>query len=326
MDGFGRVAAEAAYRAAAGNRLSKWPGRATGRIEPVCRPAVTPSFAIPPGATVFTIGSCFARHVETALAAHGLNLPTLAFRVPRAELWAGTGMMTGILNKYTPFSMLNEVEAAAAGDAAERFLIEAGDDLWWDGQLHTTEAVPLARAIKRRAKVRALHADTIRASAAVVVTLGLIEAWWDEEAGVYLNDTAPRALVERHPGRFFFEVLGPDKVFVAVDRLVAAIRRLNPAGHILMTVSPVPFVRSFVGGDAITANAYGKAVLRVAAEAASRTWPQVDYFPSYEGVTSSDRQAAWEDDLVHVRTEMVAAQVAAMVAAYVAPDVAGAAA
>ncbi len=325
MDGFGRVAAEAAYRTAAGNRLSKWPGRAAGRIEPVCRPAATPSFALPPGATVFTIGSCFARHIETALAAHGLTVPTLAFRVPRAELWAGTGMMTGILNKYTPFSMLNEVEAAAAGDEAARFLIEAGDDLWWDGQLHTTEAVPLARAVKRRAKVRALHADTIRASAAVVVTLGLVEAWWDEAAQLYLNDTAPKALVDRHPGRFFFELLGPDKVFAAVDDLVAAILGLNPAARILMTVSPVPFVRSFAGGDAITANAYGKAVLRVAAEAASRKWPQVDYFPSYEGVTLSDRRAAWEDDLVHVRPEMVAAQVAAMVAAYV-PDAAESAA
>ncbi len=134
MTGFDRIAAEDAYRATLSTRASKWPDRAGGRIEPLCLPAIRPSFSIAPGATVLTIGSCFARHIETALAGHGLDIPTLAFRVPKSELWAGTGMITGILNKYTPFSMLNEVEATTRDDDGRRFLIESGDGLYWDGQ------------------------------------------------------------------------------------------------------------------------------------------------------------------------------------------------
>ncbi len=268
---------------------------------------------------MFTIGSCFARHIELALDRHGLTVPTLAFRVPKTELWAGTGMVTGILNKYTPFSMLNEVEATTRDDDGRRFLIESGDGLYWDGQLHTTESVPLDRALKRRAKLRTLYADAIARADVVIVTLGLIEAWWDEAEQLYLNDTAPRALIDRYPGRFFFETLSIDRTMDAVMRLVALLHDLNPAARMLLTVSPVPFARSFSGGDAITANAYSKAALRVAAEAAVRAHAHVDYYPSYESVTQSDRAAAWEDDLVHVRMDMVAANVARMVDAYVGP-------
>ncbi|MBU3076995.1 GSCFA domain-containing protein [Sphingomonas quercus] len=323
--GFGRIAAEEAYRATLSTRAAKWPGRGEARAEPICRPAFTPGFTIGRDASVFTIGSCFARHIEQALAGHGLTIPTLDFRVPKAELWAGTGMITGILNKYTPLSMLNEVAALDWAEGEERrFLIQAGEDAWWDGQLHTTEMVTLERALKRRAKIRDLYARAIDGSAVVIVTLGLVEAWFDREAGLYLNDTAPRALVERYPGRFQFETLAPDAVIAAVDRLVARLHARNPAAHLLMTVSPVPFARSFSGGDAMTANAYSKAVLRVAAECAVRAWPHVDYFPSYESVTMSDRALAWEDDLVHVRDELVAANVARMVAAYVEGEAEGA--
>lgn len=313
---FARVPAEDAYRATIRQRASKWPDRSSSRIEPVCLPAIAPGFTIPPGAAVFTIGSCFARHIELALAERGFRVPTLDFRVPKSELWAGTGMITGILNKYTPFSMLNEIEALGHDDDGARFLIDAGDDLWWDGQLHSQETVTSERGLRRRARLRDLYAGAIAESGVVIVTLGLIEVWWDEAAGLYLNDTVPRALVDRHPGRFFFETLAVDKVIDAVMRLIAALHARNPAQHMLLTVSPVPFVRSFSGSDAISANSYSKAALRVAAEVAARSFGHVDYYPSYESVTLSDRALAWEDDLVHVRQEMVARNVARMLADY----------
>ena len=314
---FERIAAEAAYAVTMKTRSSKWPDRASGRIEPLCLPAITPSFTIARGASVFTIGSCFARHIEFALAEYGLTVPTLGFRVPVEELWAGTGMRTGILNKYTPFSMLNEVEFVLGDSDGSEFLIKTGEDRYWDGQLHTTESVPLARALKRRQKVRALYADAIRDSAVVIVTLGLIEAWWDEERQLYLNDTAPKPLVDRYPGRFFFELLPIDKVIAAVRRLIERLHAMNPAQKVLLTVSPVPFVRSFAGKDALTANSYSKSALRVAAEIVTREHDWVDYYPSYESVTSSDRALAWEDDLVHVRLDMVKANVDRMVKSYV---------
>jgi hypothetical protein len=316
---FERLPAEAAYAQTIRNRSTKWPDRASGRIEPVCLPAITPGFSIARDASILTIGSCFARHIEFALADHGLTVPTLGFRVPQEELWAGTGLRTGILNKYTPYSMLNEIEFLLDGSDGSQFLIETGEDLWWDGQLHTTESVPLARGLKRRQKLRELYDGAVRGSAVVIITLGLIEAWWDEEKQLYLNETVPMALAERHPGRFFFEVLSIEKTVGAVRRLIELLRSINPAQNVLLTVSPVPFVRSFAGKDAIMANGYSKAALRVAAEVVSREYGWVDYYPSYESVTSSDRAVAWEDDLVHVRPDMVKANVDRMVQAYLEP-------
>jgi hypothetical protein len=317
---FERLSAEAAYSQTMGNRPSKWPDRASGRIEPLCLPAIKPGFSIARDASIFTIGSCFARHIEFALADHGLSVPTLGFRVPQEELWAGTGLRTGLLNKYTPFSMLNEIDFILDGSDGSQFLIETGEDQWWDGQLHTTESVTLARGLKRRQKIRDLYDGAIRQSSVVIITLGLIETWWDEEQQIYLNETVPLALAQRHPGRFLFEVLSIEKTLFAVRRLIEQLRLVNPTHNVLLTVSPVPFVRSFNGGDAIVANGYSKAALRVAAEVVTNEYPWVDYYPSYESVTSSDRSGAWEDDLVHVRPDLIKANVDRMVKAYLASE------
>lgn len=321
-NGFARIAAEDAYRATIRQKASKWPDRSSARVEPVCMPAIAPSFTLPPGASVLTMGSCFARNIEIALRERGLRVPTLDFNVPQEELLAGSLLRTGILNKYTPFSMLNEIEAVREEDDGGRFLIEAAEGAWWDGQLHSHQTVTRERGLKRRRRLRELYARSIRESQVAIITLGLIEAWWDDREQVYLNDTAPRHIIDRHPGRFFFETLSIDKTVGAVLRLVELLHALNPAQTLLITVSPVPFIRSFSGNDALSANSYSKAALRVAAEIAARAHAHVDYYPSYESVTLSDRALAWEEDYIHVRPELIAANVERMLAAYM-PDRAG---
>jgi hypothetical protein len=324
VEGFGRVPAEEAYRATR-HAAAKWPFRDSPRVARIAQPTVSPGFAIAPDASVFTIGSCFARNIEIALRDRGLRVPTLGLQVPAEELMKGSGLRTGILNKYTPFSMLNEIEQLDGDDDGGRFLIDLGEGRWWDGQLHSHEAVTRERGLQRRRRIRRLYDEAIAESALVIVTLGLVEAWWDEAEQVYLNDTVPRQVIERHPGRFFFEVLSPDKVIEAVERLVALLHRRNPAQHMLMTVSPVPLHRSFTGGDVLSANNYSKSVLRVAAEMAARRFGHVDYFPSFESVTLSDRNIAWEEDLAHVMPELVDYNVTRMIETYI-PAANGAAA
>lgn len=319
---FARMSAEEAYRTTIRQKASKWPDRASGRLEPIAAPALAPSFTLPQGCSVFTIGSCFARNIEIALRDRGLRIPTLALQFPPEELMKGTALRTGILNKYTPFSMLNEIEQLGRDDDGGRYLIEVGEDRWWDGQLHSHEPVTRERGLQRRRRIRRLYAEAIAESAVVIVTLGLVEAWWDEAEQIYVNDTIPRHVIDRHPGRFFFETLAVEKTIDAVMRLVTALHALNPAQKMLLTVSPVPFQRSFSGADAMVANSYSKAALRVAAEVATRSFDHVDYLPSYETVTLSEGGSAWEDDLVHVRPDMIELNVARMLAAYM-PETAG---
>ena len=319
---FTRTSAEEAYRTTIRQKASKWPDRASGRLAPMAKPALAPGFTLRPGSSAFTIGSCFARNIEIALRDKGMRIPTLDMQLPERELMKGTRLRTGILNKYTPFSMLNEIEQLARDDDGGRFLIETGEDAWWDGQLHSYETVTRERGLQRRRRIRRLYAEAIAECEVVIVTLGLIEAWWDEAEQLYLNEAVPRHLVDLYPGRFFFETLSVEKTVDAVQRLVAMLHALNPAQKMLLTVSPVPFQRSFSGGDAIVANSYSKAALRVAAEVATRGYDHVDYFPSYETVTLSDGALSWEEDLVHVRPDMIDYNVSRMLAAYM-PDAAG---
>ncbi|WP_203531257.1 GSCFA domain-containing protein [Pseudoroseicyclus tamaricis] len=84
----------------------------------------------------------------------------------------------------------------------------------------------------------------------------------------------------------------------------------------MLTVSPVPMVRSFTGQDVLEANSYSKSLLRVAAEMARERLAFVDYFPSYESVTLTDRSRAYGPDRIHPTAEIVELNVGRMLAAY----------
>jgi tetratricopeptide (TPR) repeat protein len=89
----------------------------------------------------------------------------------------------------------------------------------------------------------------------------------------------------------------------------------------LVTVSPVPFKATFSGEDVIVANAYSKAVQRAACQVFAERCAGVDYFPSYELVTMSPRESAYESDNLHVTAGMVRHVMNEVLAAY-APEIA----
>jgi len=71
--------------------------------------------------------------------------------------------------------------------------------------------------------------------------------------------------------------------------------------HVVVTVSPVPLMNTFSTMDIVVANTWAKSLLRAVAQEWASAHPNVDYFPSYEIVQNSDRDAVWERDLRHVK-------------------------
>src|SRR5277367_4594756 len=66
--------------------------------------------------------------------------------------------------------------------------------------------------------------------------------------------------------KIFFELLAPEKVIHVVDELLVKLKEFGPLDQkVILTVSPVPFTRTFSGSDAVVANCYSKSVLRTAA-------------------------------------------------------------
>jgi hypothetical protein len=226
-------------------------------------------------------------------------------------------MKSGLLNKYTPHSMLNEVSFAFSEEDGEVFLVEESPGEFIDTQLHTNRPVSFERGLYRRQQVRELYRNAIRNSRVIVVTLGLIESWLDTKTEKYLNEAPVGKILKNNPNRFSFGVLSPDD---AIFSVLETLRLMKINGHqdqrVLLTVSPVPLQRTFTEQDVLVANEYSKAVLRVAAQQAVELCDWVEYYPSYESVTLSDPALSWEDDLIHVRNPMVSANVERMLSAY----------
>lgn len=276
-------------------------------------PEVTPAFQLSAGDSYFCIGSCFARNVEEHLIYRRFRL--LSRSVPFANR---TARPNSAVNKYTPASILNELRWSLDGvPFPERSLVEE-DGAWRD--LHLADRAPAAgldAVRERRAQVQQYFAR-LRDATVVIVTLGLVETWYDADADVMLNAAPSFGMTRRFPGRFHLMVTDYTEN-VRVLREIYDI--LNRRGHhsvrIIVTVSPVPMEHTFTGRDVMIANTYSKATLRAAAEDSARSYANVDYYPSYEAITISNRSLTYNagDDL-HVLDAAVRAVTAHFLAAY----------
>ena len=309
------------------NSGSTWPSRGEigSRLEPFARPNFEPGFRLIAGERIFTVGSCFARNVEIALESYGFQIPTRAIIRSDAQ-FALIGQ--NILNNYGVPSILNEVRWAL--DAAHPFIeeqafFEVAPGKFVDAHLnHAIRPAPLEVVRARRRAILAAY-QAIRDCRVVVMTLGLAECWFDTVTSTYLNTAPRRSLIRLHEHRFELHVLGYDEILADLRTALALMRAHgHPDQRVILTVSPVALGSTFRPDDVMVANAYSKAVLRTVAEAVALGDDRIDYYPSFESVTLSSRDAALEDDLVHPTQEVIQLNTHRMVRAYVGAEALGA--
>jgi hypothetical protein len=273
-------------------------------------PDVKPKFQLKfgRGTTVFTIGSCFARHIEEALETQGVRLPTTDFRAGPSE-WAFR--TNGLLNEYSPGTIAQRIRYALDGLPFSDETLIGGDDACLDLLLPAgAKPVTRSRAIERRADIGRVY-ENLRTADIVIITLGLIETWYDNVTGLFLNRMPPHG--PGNDARYSFVRLDVDQCFRLLDETLARFGGLGV--KIVLTVSPVPLQMTFVDDDAITANEYSKSVLRVCAEMLRQKYEYLDYFPSYEIVRSAGIPGFGADH-VHVSAHLVEMVTNAMVDAY----------
>ncbi|MEM9197297.1 MAG: GSCFA domain-containing protein [Pseudomonadota bacterium] len=284
-------------KANAESRLAKR-GEPGNRMEPECWPALRPSFSFDRETGVFVIGSCFATNVERYLGDRGYRMLSAT---------TGTELSSGSLNKYTPASVLEAVSWARAIYDRDDVMTEADAELCFfrlkdgrvvDTQLHAHEPADHAQALARRAEVYSIYRRLFSADL-VIITLGLIEAWFDNVAERYIVETPNRWMI-REKGRYLFERLDYDQCYSFMRQTMALIRGEGAGPQFLLTTSPVVLTRTFTSDDVIVANMYSKSVLRAVAGRLVEEDPSIDYFPSFESVMLTRNNAVWRDDLIHV--------------------------
>jgi hypothetical protein len=270
-------------------------------------PEATIDRRIDAGSGIFAIGSCFAREIEAVLIDMGLNvLSKAAGAISEAALGR-----RGFPNRYNPFAMLNDVAFAfGVRQFDERSIIRVrrDEDLFMDLLSRPTGGMfDYAVTLQRRARLLDLF-SRLKESTTVVITLGLIEAWFDKETGLYLNVSPDiRDASSLYPDRFEFRVLSYEDNLAALDEIYRILSDgIGKRLRVVVTVSPVPLTATYTGQDVLVANMHSKSVLRACADTWVAQHPEhITYFPSYEMAMLSDPDVVWREDRLHVQPDFV---------------------
>jgi hypothetical protein len=232
----------------------------------------SPKFEIASNDRVSTFGSCFAQHIGKALKARGYNW----FDAENAPY----GMSDKNKKRYN-YNVLDKQDVPSEfWTKNERFIDPFRPMIEPDG--FETENEMLASRKKSIDSFRVI----IRKSNVFVFTLGLTESWFNRPFG-YEYPMCPGTI----GGEFSDETheFQNQKFSFIKDNLIKSIalmRKYNKDLKFILTVSPVPLTATNSGEHVLVATQLSKSTLRTVAGEVANEFDFVDYFPSYEIISS----------------------------------------
>ena len=248
------------------------------------------------GAHIATAGRCFAQHIGYHLRSIQ-NCKFLDMEPPPAWLprelhtqWGYNIYSARYGNIYTNRSLLQLYRRADQNiDYGEKAWIREGG--YVDPYRPTVCRVPYPTE-EEMFKDMGIHLERVKQLFAqcdtLIFTLGLTEAWRSRESGVVF----PLIPGSRSGGgkwdakRYEFINFNFNQVVADLEEFNSLMLIGNPKFKLILTVSPVPLAATATGQDVRIANSYSKSVLRAAAGYMREHHQNVEYFPSYEIITS----------------------------------------
>lgn len=245
------------------------------------------------GARIAAAGSCFAQHIGRYLRSSGFDYldtePAPALLAPERHRQFGYGMYSARFgNVYTSRQLLQLFQRAFG-------LFQPEEDHWVkdDGVVDpfrpTIEPRPFADVDELQAD-REHHLAQVRrmfeGCDVFVFTLGLTEAWASRADGAVFPLAPGTAGGTWDPDRYHLQNLTYPMVMADMSEFLRLFREVRPEGRLMLTVSPVPLVATASEEQVVVATTYSKSVLRAVAGVLTQQHEYVDYFPSYEIVSS----------------------------------------
>lgn len=252
----------------------------------------TPKFEIKKDDKIVTFGSCFAQHFSKALVKNGYTWfdaqPVTDFAYPKAAKPFGFGVFSARTgNIYTAANLLQWVKWATTGKSPNE--IWESEGRFFDPFRPAIEPNGFASEEELRESRKAVVAgfrSAIEKADIFVFTLGLTEGWVNK-ARKYAYPMCPGTIAgEFEPEKHLFRNFGFSEIQTKLMRAIELMRTLNPKLKILLTVSPVPLTATASGKHVLVATGHSKSVLRAVADEVATSSPDIDYFPSYEIITS----------------------------------------
>lgn len=285
------VRARSPYRGRPGRTF--WKNSIAGRDVTDLQGMYTKKFEIAPSSSVATAGSCFAQHISRYLRAAGYNVmdaePGPTNVDPELLREHGYGVYSARYgNIYFVRQLLQLAQEALSASVREDIAWRRGDR-WFDALRPAVEPEGLASAahvVRQREEHLAAVRSVLTDSDVLVFTLGLTEGWEDIESGL-VYPTAPGTIAgDYDPDRYRFHNFDVAEIVQDFSEFRTLVQSVNPGLKFLLTVSPVPLAATATDDNVLVATTYSKAVLRAAAGMLASEFDDIDYFPSYEIVTS----------------------------------------
>jgi hypothetical protein len=271
-------------------------------------PIHKPKFTISNTDKIFTIGSCFARRIEIAFEKNSITCTNLKYFKEKAKDLYNKNLSVNYLNKYSTHSILNEFKWAVNRESLPYdiiFELNNGKNFDLQASPHLgKESLDFLNFQQNYERHKVLITDSISKaieSDVIIITLGLVECWFDNSAKIYTNAGLLQEMIYENNNRFSFHVSNFNENLQNLEELYEIIHKnCKKNVKIIITTSPVPMAATFSGRDTSIANSYSKSVLRAVAEEWSNLHSNIDYFPSYEIAILSDKYFSYENDLIHI--------------------------
>lgn len=278
-----------------------------------------PRFPIPRTARILTAGSCFAQHVGKALRANGFSVidaePMTASVPPEVAQAYGYGLYSARYGNIYTVRQLLQLLREAWGDFTPAQPVWSRGGRFFDAMRPSVEPDGMDSP-DEVAEARAAHLAAVRRAVAeadvMVFTLGLTEAWEDAATGTVYPTASGTIADAPDPAALIFRNHRAADIRAEFDQVREVLRAANPDIRFLLTVSPVPLTATATADHVLAATVHSKSVLRAVAGELRGDYGDVDYFPSYEIVTSPAAGGGFfEPNLRTVRPKGVARVMAA---------------
>lgn len=270
----------------------------TGVVEAVYPPPdiFRPRWALDPRDRIVTAGSCFAQHVGRALRGARFQVvdtePVTADPRDLGERAAehGYGLYSARYGNIYTVRQLRQLLAEAQGELVPADAVWEKDGRFYDALRPNIEPDGFATGKDVR-KARKAHLAAVSGAFAqadvFVFTMGLTETWMHKATG-QVYPVAPGVLAGTFdPDQHILQNFRLADIKADFEAVLAILFAINSRLRVLLTVSPVPLTATATGEHVLVATTHAKSVLRACAGELCADHPQVDYFPSYEIVTST---------------------------------------
>lgn len=266
---------------------------------------------------IATAGSCFAQHIGRRLKARGYRVldlePAPRYLPSSVHGKFGYSIYSARFgNIYTMRQLLQLAKEALGQWEPGEIAWQGEDGAWYDALRPGVEPSGLGSRNEVLAH-RAVHLARVRemfeSMDLFIFTLGLTEAWEHRATGTVFP-TAPGTIAGQYDPEihafhnFRFDEIWSD--FVEFRAIMSTLPGRAAPPRFFLTVSPVPLTASASGKHVMQATVYSKSVLRAVAGQAAMEFDDVDYFPSYEIITSPwSGEMFYEQNLRSVKEEGV---------------------